>query len=614
MLSLTGYFGKLLAVNLTTGKISDEPLNKEWCKLFIGGSGYACRYLIDKVGKDTDPLGPANVLLVITGPLTGTASPTSGRWVVCSKSPLTGLWGESNCGGDFGAQLRFTGYDGIVVTGAAAKPTYLYINNGKAELRDASDLWGLGAFETTARLKEKVGEKLAKVACIGPAGEKLVKFAIVASEERAAGRSGMGAVMGSKKLKAIVVRGNTKIPLAKPEEFKEAAKEANRLTMEPFTTNMMKDLGTAGGVDLYNMSGELPIKFFRKGTFDGAYNISGPTMKETILVKGRHCFGCPIGCGRIVEVKDDGPWKTPVTEGPEYETIAGFGSMMLIDNLKAISKLNMMCNDLGIDTITGSMVIAMLMDLFEQNKITAKDTDGIEAKWGDPVIAQKFIEKIVKREGIGNVLADGCNAVGKKFKVDQEQIPTINGLEVTYHDLRSCFGLAIAYGFSCNGPSQHNALDAYNILLGQPFPEIGVNVVDKFEINDTLAETMALAHDFRAFTNSAIYCSFCLFGETNMGKLIELATGNAYDIPTIKATGKRIFEMKRLFNMKMGLTGAGDRLPTILTTPQTEGGAEGKSPDWRTLFKLYYKARGWDEKGVPKPETLKALGLQGIKI
>ncbi len=614
MPSVTGYFGKLLAVDLTTGKISDEPLNKEWCKLFIGGSGYACRYLIDKVGKTTDPLGPENVLMVMTGPLTGTASPTSGRWVVCSKSPLTGLWGESNCGGEFGAQFRWAGYDGIVITGAAAKPTYLYINNGKAELRDASDVWGLGAFETSAKLKQKVGEKLAKVACIGPAGEKLVKYAIIGSEERAAGRSGMGAVMGSKRLKAIVVRGNMKIPLTKPEEFMEAAKEANKLTMEPFTTNMLKDLGTAGAMDLYGMAGELPIKFYRQGTFDGAYNISGATMKESILVKGRHCFGCPIGCGRVVEVKDEGPWKTPVTEGPEYETIAGFGSMMLNDNLKAISKINMMCNDLGIDTITGSTVISMLMDLFEQNKVTASDLDGIEAKWGDPFVIQKFVEKIAKREGIGNVLADGADAVGKKFKVDQEQIPTINGLEVTYHDLRSCFGMAVSYGFSAHGPSQHNALDAYNILLGQPFPEIGVNVVDKFEINDTFAETMALAHDFRAFTNSAIYCSFCLFGETKMGKLIELATGNAYDIPTIKATGKRIFELKRLFNRKMGLTGANDRLPAILTTPQKTGGAEGKSPDWKLLFKLYYKARGWDDNGNQKPETLKALGLENIKV
>ncbi|OLS12997.1 MAG: putative aldehyde ferredoxin oxidoreductase [Promethearchaeota archaeon CR_4] len=256
----------------------------------------------------------------------------------------------------------------------------------------------------------------------------------------------------------------------------------------------------------------------------------------------------------------------------------------------------------------------MLMDMFEQGKVTTKDLDGMEAKWGDPVIVQQLLEKIAKREGIGNVLADGSDALGKKFNVDQEQIPTINGIEVTYHDLRSCYGMAIAYGFSCNGPSQHNALDAYNIQLGQPFPEIGVNVVDKFEISDVLAETMALAHDFRAFTNSAIYCSFCLFGETKMGKLIELATGNVYDVPTIKTTGKRIFELKRLFNLKMGLTGACDRLPAILTTATPDGGAEGKSPDWRTLFKMYYKARGWDDNGIPKPETLQMVNLEGIKF
>nr|HMF33020.1 aldehyde ferredoxin oxidoreductase family protein [Candidatus Lokiarchaeia archaeon] len=506
---MAGYMGKLLVVNLTNGEINDEPLNEDWCRDFIGGSGYACRYLIDKISRDTDPLGPENVLMIMTGPLTATSAPTSGRWVVCSKSPLSGIWGESHCGGEFGWQLKSTGYDGIVITGAASAPTYLSIIHGEASLQDASELWGLGAYSVTEQLKEKSGDKLAKVACIGPAGENLVKFATVTSEERVAGRLGMGAVMGSKKLKAIVVRGNQKVEFPDAEAFKEAAKEANQLVMEPFTTNMMKELGTSGGVDMYNLSGELPVKCYRKSGFDGAFNISGATMKETILVKNRHCWGCPIGCGRVVEVKEEGPWQTPVTEGPEYETIAGFGSMLLIDNLKAISKLNMTCNDLGIDTISSSTTISFLMDIFEQGKISVDDCDGIEPKWGDPALVQQLLEKIAAREGIGDILADGSDAVGRKFGIEQDQIPTVDGVEVTYHDLRSCFGMAIAYGIGPYGPS-HNALDAYNILLGQPFPEIGVNVVDKFEVNETLAETMMLSHDFRAFTNSLIVCSFCV--------------------------------------------------------------------------------------------------------
>jgi aldehyde:ferredoxin oxidoreductase len=362
---------------------------------------------------------------------------------------------------------------------------------------------------------------------------------------------------------------------------------------------------------MYNLSGELPVKFYRKGTYEGAFDLSGATMKETILQKNRHCWGCPIGCGRIVEVKEEGPWQTPVTEGPEYETIAGFGSLMLNNNLKAIAKLNMMCNDLGIDTISTSTVIAFLLDLYERGVVTAADLDGIEAKWGDPDVARQFVEKIAARDGIGDLLAEGSDAVGRKFGVDQDEIPTVDGVETTYHDLRSCYGMTIAFGIGPYGPS-HNSLDAFQILLGQPFPEIGVNVVDKFEMNELLAQTMALAHDFRAFTDSIIFCSFCVFSESKMGKLIELATGNPYDIDGIKLVGKRNFELKRLFNLKMGLTSEWDRLPALLTNPVPDGGAAGRNPDWRPFFKLYYAARSWDENGVPTPDLLASIGLQDI--
>ena len=610
---MNGYMGKILVVNLTDGEMHDEPIIEDWCRDFVGGSGYACRYLIDKIARDTDPLGPENIIMFMTGPFTATTAPTSGRWVVCSKSPYSKIWGESHCGGEFGWQLKSTGYDGIVISGAAAAPTYLSVIHGEASLQDASDFWGLGTFAVTEQLKEKVGDKLAKVACIGPAGEKLVKFACITAEERVAGRLGMGAIMGSKNLKAIVVRGNVKVEFPDAEAFKEAAKEANRLVMEPFTTNMFKDLGTSGGVDMYNLQGELPVKFYHKGTFEGAFDISGATMKETILKKNRHCWGCPIGCGRIVEVTEEGPWKTPVTEGPEYETIAGFGSLMLNNNLKAIAKLNMICNDLGLDTISSSTVITFVLDLFERGIVTADDLDGIEAKWGEPAIAQQFLEKIAAREGIGDILAEGSNAVGRRFGVDLDEIPTVDGVETTYHDLRSCYGMTIAFGIGPYGPS-HNSLDAFQILLGQPFPEIGVNVVDKFEMNELLAQTMALAHDFRCFTDSLVICSFCVFSESKMGQLLELATGNPYDIPAIKTTGKRIFEMKRLFNLKMGLTSEWDRLPAILTKPLDDGGAAGRSPDWRPFFQLYYAARQWDETGVPRPELLESLGLQNISI
>jgi aldehyde:ferredoxin oxidoreductase len=423
----------------------------------------------------------------------------------------------------------------------------------------------------------------------------------------------MGAVMGSKKLKAIVVRGNQKVELEDPEAFKALAKETNNNVMEPFTTNMFKDLGTSGGVDMYNLTGELPVKFYRKGggNFDGAYNLSGATMKEKILIKNRHCWGCPIGCGRIVEVKEEGPWQTPVTEGPEYETLAGFGSLMLNENLNSVAKINMVCNDIGVDTISSSSTIALVMDLFEQGKVTADDMDGLEVKFGDPAVVLQLLHKIAIRDGIGDVLANGSDAVGAKFGVDQDQIPTVDHVEAPYHDLRSCFAMAISYGIGPFGAS-HCAADMYQVLLGQPFPEIGVNVVDKFEINEVLAETTALVHDFRAFTNSLIICNWAVFAESKMGRLIELATGIPMGIPEIKATGKRLIELKRMFNIKMGLDSSWDRIPQILVEPLKEGGTADKSPDWRRLFQLYYAARQWDENGFPKPEMLESLGLQDI--
>jgi len=381
---MKGFEGKLLIVNLTNKEISEEEIDDTIATNFLGGAGYACKYLFDKINKDTDPLSPENTLMFMTGLLCGSNAPTSGRFVVCAKSPLTGIWGESNCGGFFGPELRKAGYDGIVFKGSSESPVFLEIKENKAEIKDASDLWGKGIFETSKILKEKSGSQLTRVACIGQAGENLVKYAIIASEDKAAGRTGMGTVMGSKKLKAITVRGTKrKYNAFEPEEFKESVKVTTDAINSAFATQMFGDLGTSSGVDMYNASGELPIKYWKLGTWEGAFNISGSTAFETMFTGSYPCYACPIGCSKRVKI-DEGEFKTDgEIEAAEYETVAGFGSMLLVDNLGGIQRANYLCNDYGIDTISGSSTISLIYDLFDRGEISSEDLNGLEPKWGE---------------------------------------------------------------------------------------------------------------------------------------------------------------------------------------------------------------------------------------
>ena len=605
---MKGFRGSILVADLSTSDIRTESVKEEIARNFLGGAGYAVRYLYDLVEKDTDPLGPGNPLFFMTGPLMGTTAPSTGRWVVCARSPLTMLWGESNCGGSLGAELKFAGFDGILIKGASQNPVYLYVTEDTQELRDASHLWGLGTYETHRILQED--DTHSKIACIGPAGENLIKYAIISSEERAAGRTGMGAVMGSKRLKAIKVRGkNEHIDLENPEGFKKCAKEARDEVMSVFTSEMFQDLGTSSAVDMYNYRGELPIKYWTQGEFDEADSISGATMKETILVRNRHCFGCPIGCGRIINIKE-GPYKTPgEIEGPEYETVAGFGSMILNSSLEAISHANYLCNDLGIDTISASGVIALLYYLYDKKIVTAPDLDGISPVWGDPDPIFKFLHKISFREGIGDTLADGSDAVGRKFGVPPDEIATVDGMEVPYHDLRSCFGMGLAYGVGPRGPC-HTACDMYQTALGQPFPELGIVSPDQYDETATMTDACALLQDYRAFYTGVVMCVFCNPSPSSLGDMLTYATGFKIGIPEIKKIGERILNMKRLFNVKMGLTSDWDRLPDILVQPLSEGGASGKSPSWEKMLRQFYDFRKWDPvTGAPTREKREELGL-----
>ncbi len=613
--NLKGFVGKILTVNLSTKEISEENLNETIAKEFLGGAGYCCRYLYDYIDKETEPLSPDNILMFMTGPFCGSNIPTSGRFVVCAKSPYTEIWGESNCGGYFGPELKKAGYDGIIIKGASENPVYLEITENGTRIKDASSLWGKGILETSKILKEQTGSNLTRIVCIGQAGENLVKYAIIASEEKAAGRTGMGAVMGSKKLKAITVRGKKRqFEAADSERFKDAVQKALDDVNQAFTSKMYGDIGTSAGIDLWNSTGEIPKKYWTLGEeWEGAYNISGMTALEKTITQKYPCFSCPIGCAKKAIVKE-GEYKTNgEVEAPEYQTLAGFGSMILNDNLESIVKANELCNDFGIDTISSSSTIAFIYYLYNTGQIESEKIDGLNPKWGDIKPTLELIKKISLREGIGNLLADGSNAIGKKFKISQDEIATTYGMEVPYHDLRANFGMSIAYAVAAPRGPCHNACDMCTISLGIPLEEFGIKTVERHKDDSEMAIMCARLQDLRALYSSLLMCVFANPLPSIITELVQTCIGLECDNERLKIFGERIFIIKRLFNLKMGITPKDDKLPEILLRPLEGTESAGKTPNFKKMKQEYYKYRLWDiETGELNQEKLKKLGLKGL--
>lgn len=609
---LKGFMGTILEINLTTNEIKKVPLDETIAEKFLGGGGYAIATLMNLIDKNTDPLGPENILFFMTGPLLGSPAVCTGRMVVCAKSPITGLIGESNSGTFAARPIKLAGYDGIMIKGASSKPVYITISDDNIEIKDATHLWGKKIYETHEILKQPKEWEQGKVICIGPAGENMVKYSIIASEERAFGRLGMGAVMGSKKLKAIIIKGTKKIEFAKPEELKALAKEVSSAVMDIYTNQVMGGLGTSSNMNLYVLSGELPVKYHRSSDFPDVDSISGATLAEKYLKKQRHCYSCPVGCGRVVAVDNAKELGLPEGEfeGPEYETMAGYGSLMENKDLKAIIKANYLCNDYGLDTISSSGAIALLMDLIDRKIITAQDIDGIDLKWGDMDNVYKLIEMISLRKGIGDVLAEGSNAVGKRFNVDPEQIATIMCNEVPYHDARSSFGMAIAYSISPTYGASHCLCDMYMTSLGQAWDELEINSIPAQENSKEMAIASARLQEYRAFGASIVQCVFGNPQSTsNFAKLVEYATGIPFDLQAVKDYGRRILNLKRLANIKFGLTPAKEKMPKILLTP-LPGGTNGNVPDMDLLTSEFYKYEQWDPvTGMPSPEIIEKYGL-----
>ncbi|MGD8462869.1 MAG: aldehyde ferredoxin oxidoreductase family protein [Anaerolineae bacterium] len=605
-----GYMGKLLVVDLTRGTLEDEPLDLALAHDFVGGAGYAARYLYDELGPDTDPLGPENTLMFMTGPLVGTRAPSCGRHEVCAISPLTGIWGESNSGGFWGAELKFAGYDGIVIRGRAEKPVWLSIVNGQPPaLHDAAELWGLETYQTQDRLRDELEDAKVRVASIGPAGENLVLYAAIMNDHgRAAGRTGMGAVMGSKNLKAIAVRGKQRVPLAEAPAFRQTAKQAIRIVKDDVTSQVYQQMGTASFVDMSIMWGNMPNRYWTQARFDEATNLSGISMMETILTRPVPCYGCLVACGREVTLKDT-PYGVEVVDGPEYETVVMLGSMLLVDDLPAVAYAGHLCNCLGMDTISAGSSIALAYLLYERGFITTADTGGMRLDWGDIETAHTLLEMIAGREGFGDVLAEGCKRIAAHYGAEDLAVH-VNGLELAGHDPRALSGMAMTYATSPRGAC-HLQGDMYVVDMGLTMAEVGIFPGGRFKTRGK-SKIVARAQDWRTLYNSAIMCMFVNPTAPVLVRLLSEATGWSSDIVWWQRTGERIFALKRAFNNRLGVQRGNDRLPERLLIPMSNG-SRGRTPRVDKLLQEYYAARDWDWRtGRPSREKLVSLGLKEI--
>jgi len=607
-----GYTGKTLFVDLSRDKAVIEPTNAEFAETYIGGSGYACRLAIDHLKSTTDPLGPENTLIFAAGPLVGTAAPDSGRHAVCARSPLTRLWGEAYSGGVFGAKMKFAGFDTIVVTGRAADPTYISVREGQAEIKRAKHLIGEDTASTQKLIKEELHDKAASVSCVGKAGENLVKYAAVINDwNRAAGRTGMGAVMGSKNLKAVAVSGTGKVPIAEPEDFMKACSSAMKFLRENVGPEAFRVAGTACGATFFNDIGDMPNKYFTRGTFEDTYKIDGVAMKQTILSGTSSCYGCPIRCGRVITI-NEGKYAVGKTDGPEYETICGFGPNLSCTSIEGISFANELCNRYGIDTISCSVTIGFAYHLYEKGVLSKKDTGGLALEWGEIDPAIELVRMIAERRGLGAVLAEGTREIGKKFGVEDEAM-NVKGLEMPFHDLRAISGMAVSYAVSPRGAC-HNFSMIYLVdTFGFIAPELGiVSSTDRLS-NDGKAEMAFNSENYRAVYNAMLMCIFANPSVQDVAGMLSHCTGVELAPQDLLKIGERIITAKRVMNLRLGATVQDDRLPKHAMRPVTDGPTAGNVPDLNRQLKEYYALRGWDPiTGHPAQERLHALGIESL--
>lgn len=607
-----GWRGKVLRVDLTREELKEEDLNPKVAKDFLGGRGLGVYYLNKELDPRVDPLSPENMLIMAAGPLTGTAVPTASRYMVMTKSPLTGAITCSNSGGQFPKELKWAGFDALIFSGRAVRPVYLWLDGGKAELRSAEHIWGKWVPETTEILLKETDLR-AKVACIGPAGEKLVLFASIMNDrDRAAGRCGVGAVMGSKNLKAIVVKGKDQVPIADKRYFREIQKrvmtkfkEATKAGPSPLSQH-----GTIGVMTpLVQKYGVFPTKNWQLGTFDGWEAITGQALTQKYLVKTRACWACPIACARVTKVTDHD--FAGEGEGPEFETGFALGALCMVDNLAAITKANYLCNELGLDTITMGGTIACAMELYERGYLNDKQT-GSPLRWGDGRKLVELVQMTGLRSGFGDELAEGSFRLAERYG-HPELAMVSKKLELPGYDPRGLQGQGLNYATSPIGASHCRAHMAYCEMVGIPKP------IDPHEWLGK-GKLVKFWQDVFTIIDASGLCIF--FSVRNLlqpeleiypdliAEYLNAVTGTEYSLKELMKCGERIFNAERLFLMRAGFDRKDDVLPARLTSePLSDGAARGRVVHLEEMLSEYYQERGWNEEGLPTEAKLKELGL-----
>lgn len=590
---MDAYCGNILSVNFNESTLETVSFPLEWKKHYLGGRGLGSRIITDLVEPSTDPLSAENVLVFATGPLTGTGVPLGSRYMVCTKSPLTGTLSSANSGGLFGWKMKKAGFDAVVIRGRAEAPCYLHLDDGHARIRDASPYWGMTVSKTTAALTDDISDSRAGVACIGPAGERLSPISCIMNEEtRAAGRGGMGAVMGSKNLKAIVATGSQAIGVANPDHLDMIKDRVREKVTKNGIEQALKTYGTAVLVNIINANHILPTRNFQSAIFPAADKVSGEEMSKTILKKRKGCYACIVQCGRVTEVDGE------TGEGPEYESIWAFGPDCGIDDLPAIAKANNLCNELGLDTISTGSTIACLMEMAERNIVDHP------IRFGDAQGMLELVRLIGYREGIGDELAEGSLRFAGRYG-NPELSMSVKGQELPAYDPRGLQGHGLQYATSVRGGCHVYGYMISPEVLGSP------EKLDPY-VDEGKAEYVKIFQDLTAAIDASGMCLFSSFAldAHDYADLVTAATGIDMDAAALLLVGERIWNLQKLFNLKAGLSRTHDTLPErLLSQPLAEGAPSGRVWDPAPLMDEYYHARGWDDAGVPSLQKLQELEL-----
>ncbi|MFB3819005.1 MAG: aldehyde ferredoxin oxidoreductase family protein [Candidatus Methylomirabilales bacterium] len=611
--------GKILRVNLSTRAITEQAYPEELARQFMGGAGAAIKLLYDEVDPRVDPLGPDNKLIASMGFLAGTSAPATSRVAFVAKSPLSGTVGYANSGGYFPNELRATGVQAIVIEGKAEAPVYLWITDGRAEIRDAADYWGLNTIDTQYYLQESLHDGNIRVACIGPAGERLVKYACIIHERRASGRKGLGAVMGSKNLKAIAVRGSQKVSVADPAAFKEAVKVLHQAMKEsPALYHRFRNFGTAGNVELTVSQGDMPAKNFQEPAGE-EYLAIGAQAGTKFRVRHFACDQCPVLAAQVRAVSA-GPYAGYASEGPEFESLYSLGSDMGIADMGACIAMDRLCDELGLDTVSFGATVAMAMELYERGILKRADVDGLDLKFGNHEAAVAVLRKIAYREGVGDLLAEGSKLAARKIGGDAPQYAMqVKGLEFPGYDPRGLKSMGLNYMTAFTG-ADHSRGHSEQEVFGIPVPQ----PVDRLAVEGKAALTIFNQDCGASVKDSSMLCTFVVrlaLLPKNLGPKLaadfwRAAQGYEVTPEDVKQVGERITNVARVWNLRAGFTRADDTLPDrLLLEPLQTGASKGHriSPEDRDrMLDEYYSLRGWDARGVPTPGRLRALGLEAL--